>query len=82
MTSTSKAAHEEPYFKGYAGSRGALRHPGATFTIKYHQTNNAIAYATARRDLVELEQKGYLSFEVDGRTMVFKAVSTLDSLIG
>ena len=50
----------------------ALRKPDATFTVKYHQTNHAIAYSTARRDLLELEERGYLSMGYESRAMVFR----------
>lgn len=60
----------------------ALRHPDATFTIKYHQMNHAIVYSTARHDLYELMEKGYLTFFMRGRAMVFKAADDLEKQIG
>lgn len=60
----------------------ALRRPDATFSIKYHQTNHAVSYATARRDLTELEEKGYLVMALDGHTMVFRPASNLEDLLG
>lgn len=60
----------------------ALRRPDATFTIKYHQTNHAIAYATARRDLMELTDKGYLTFDMVGKAMVFRADPSLQGRVG
>jgi len=38
----------------------ALRHPHEVYTIEGHQRTNAISYATARADLLRLEEKGYL----------------------
>ena len=57
----------------------ALRKPEATFTIRYHQRNHGVVYATARNDLLELVEKGYLIFEYRGRAMVFKASQSLES---
>lgn len=60
----------------------ALRRPDATFSIKYHQTNHAVSYATARRDLMELEEKGHLVMTLDGHTMVFRPAGDLGKLLG
>jgi len=49
----------------------ALRSPDAEFRIRYHQTNHNIHYATARRDLFELQAKGYLSVAKQGKTYIF-----------
>ena len=59
----------------------AMRQPTATFTIKYHQTNHAISYATARRDLMELEEKRYLDMSVEGKTMVFRGSESIAELL-
>lgn len=48
-----------------------LRTPDAEFRIRYHQTNHNVHYATARRDLLELRDKGYLSMERRGKAFVF-----------
>jgi Fic family protein len=50
----------------------ALRHPEAEFTIRYHRTNHGVVYATARADLLELVDKGYLTCEQAKRAFVFR----------
>lgn len=55
----------------------ALRDPHAEFRIRYHKTNHNIAYATARRDLIELEEKGYLQSVLRGKAFVFAPSPTL-----
>ncbi len=50
----------------------ALRHPEAEFTIRYHRTNHRVVYATARADLLELVDKGYLICEQSDRAFVFR----------
>jgi len=59
----------------------ALRSAKAEFTIRYHEHNHAIAYATARRDLLELAEKQYLTMHVHGKAFVFTASPDLHSLI-
>ena len=49
----------------------ALRVPGATFTIGYHKRAYAVAYATARGDLLDLVDKGYLEYERVSHEYVF-----------
>lgn len=49
----------------------ALRVPGATFRIRYHQTTHNVVYSTARADLMELEAKGYLRQTLEGKAFVF-----------
>lgn len=49
----------------------ALRTPNAEFRIGYHQRKHNIAYATARRDLIELKDKGYLRIDQNGKEFVF-----------
>lgn len=60
----------------------ALRNPEAEFRIRYHQRNHNIHYTTARRDLLELEEKGYLSMEQRGRAFVFLPGPKLRDLSG
>lgn len=49
----------------------ALRNPDAEFRIAYHRTTHNVVYATARADLLELVDKGYLTMEKRGRAFVF-----------
>lgn len=58
----------------------ALRTPLAEFHIRYHQEKNRISYATARRDLVELTDAGYLRAEQRGKAFVFVADSRIEEL--
>ena len=51
----------------------AQANPGAEFVIRYHQSNHDVAYATARKDFLELEASGYLVREKRGKTYVFRA---------
>lgn len=55
----------------------ALRLPDATFLIRYHQTTHNIAYSTARADLMELEESGYLRVMQQGNAMVYTAAPDL-----
>jgi len=58
----------------------ALREPGARFRIRYHQTTHSVAYSTARADLLELEEKGYLRREQEGKAFVFVAAEGLAAI--
>lgn len=58
----------------------ALRDPEAEFRIRYHKTNHSIHYTTARRDLLELQEKGYLLMEQQGKAFVFLPGPGLDEL--
>lgn len=51
----------------------ALRHPGHQYTIESHQTSHAVAYATARSDLMGLVRLGLLSEGRRGRKFIFQA---------
>lgn len=58
----------------------ALRTPLAEFHIRYHQEKHRISYATARRDLVELAEAGYLRVEQRGKAFVFVADGGIEEL--
>jgi Fic family protein len=49
----------------------ALKNPTATFTFKSHRASHGVVYATARKDLFELADRGYLVRERRGREFVF-----------
>jgi len=55
----------------------ALRKPDAEFTIRYHKTNHGIAYPTARRDFLDLVEKGYLVLHQRGKVFVFTPAENL-----
>lgn len=58
----------------------ALRDENAEFRTRSHQTAHNIHYATARRDLMELHQKGYLNMELRGKAYVFTRGPKLEEL--
>jgi len=60
----------------------AMRSPDAEFRIRYHQRNHSIAYTTARRDLLELADKGYLKQELRGKAFVFVPAPALNRVVG
>lgn len=49
----------------------AVRHPEATYTIAGHQRSHRVVYQTARTDLLELAQRGFLKKTRRGRAFVF-----------
>jgi Fic family protein len=49
----------------------ALRHPESEFTTTSHQRAQAVDYPTARADLTELVELGYLSKRQIGRGYVY-----------
>lgn len=58
----------------------AFRNPDAEFRIRYHQKNHGIHYTTARRDLLELVEEGYLIVEQIGKAFVFRRGPRLEEL--
>lgn len=59
----------------------ALKTPDAEFRIAYHKTTHNVVYATARADLLELVDKGFLNVGKKGRAMVFTPRPELRSYI-
>ena len=59
----------------------ALKTPDAEFRIAYHRTTHNVVYATARADLLELVDKGFLVMGKKGRAMVFYPREGLRSYI-
>ena len=49
----------------------ATQHPGAEYSIKSHQESHRVAYATARADLFELENKKLLEKQKLGKKLMF-----------
>lgn len=56
----------------------AVRHPGHVYTIRGHQRSHAVAYATARADLLELADLGLLERRLRGRLQEFSAPHDLE----
>lgn len=59
----------------------ALRHPGMLYTVEGHQHSHKTAYDTARRDLLNLADSGFLSMRKRARTMIFAAPADLHTRI-
>lgn len=59
----------------------AMRHADAEYSFRSHQSSHRIAFQTARLDLLDLEQRGYLVRTKRGRSFYFLPVPDLDRLI-
>ncbi len=59
----------------------ALKHPGKAFTIAAHQRTHAIAYDTARSDLVGLAQAKLMRRHKQGKAHVFVGSSDLPAML-
>ena len=57
--------------------RHALKHPGQRYTIASHQNSHAVAYQTARTDLLDLGRRLMLDQRKKGKQFVFVAPSDL-----
>lgn len=57
----------------------AVRNPGAAYTIASHQHSHAVAYATARADLLALAEADLLATGKRGRAAVFTAPADLSA---
>ena len=53
--------------------RHALGNPGQRYTIASHQQSHAVAYQTARTDLLDLAKRGVLEMGKKSRAMIFVA---------
>jgi len=60
----------------------ALANPDAEFRIRHHHTTHRVVYATARADLLDLVDKGYLYQEMRGKAFVFVPQPGLRERIG
>jgi len=59
----------------------ALRHTDAVFTIKGHLNSNKISWATARSDLLGLEDKGFLTRQKSGKELYFLVSDQMPNLL-
>ncbi|HBS28425.1 MAG TPA: Fic family protein [Phycisphaerales bacterium] len=55
----------------------AVENPSTLYTIESHQTSHAVAYATARADLLGLESMGYLTRRTRGKRFEFSPAPQL-----
>lgn len=60
----------------------ALRRPDAEFTLREHRLDHRTAYSTARADLLELVELGFLKQETRGLTFVFSPAPDLRDRLG
>ena len=51
----------------------AFAEPGHTFTVESHRLVHGISYATSRRDLVSLQEAGFLDFKHQGKAHAYVA---------
>ena len=54
------------------GVGDALRNPDAWFTIQAHERRHRVAYATARADLLGLEEAGLFARQLVGKQFDFR----------
>ena len=59
----------------------ALQSPEAGFKIHPHKRKYNIAYSTARRDLLDLSEAGYLKMQQEGKAFVFVPPRDLHRII-
>lgn len=59
----------------------AIRHPGHRYTTQSHRRSHAVAYATARSDLLGLAELGLLDKRRAGKGYSFRAPSDLEDRI-
>jgi Fic family protein len=60
----------------------AIRKPRSVFTFQSHANSHGVVRATARADLLDLCERGYLIRRKDGRQVVFLPASDLRDLLG
>lgn len=59
----------------------ALVHPEAEFRISQHQRSHKVVYQTARTDLLDLTERGFLKMEQRGKAFVFLPAPDLQSRV-
>jgi Fic family protein len=59
----------------------ALKHPDYFYSVESHRNSNGVVYETARRDLNELVDKGFLEMFRRGKTFYFNPKPNLGSKI-
>lgn len=57
--------------------RHALKHPNYRYTFSAHQKSHNVVYQTARKDLLDLSERGILNAEKRGKKFVFTPVPDL-----
>jgi Fic family protein len=57
----------------------ALRHPGQHYTIRSHRMSHQVVYQTARRDLLQLHERGLLELRKIGKAFVFTPAPNLEA---
>lgn len=72
LLSRSDLNHRQVALLGYA-----LRHPDADFTYESHARSHRVVRQSARRDILELVEKGFLAPRRVGRAMHFKPTPSL-----
>jgi Fic family protein len=59
-----------------------LSHPFTQYTVESHQRSHNVVYQTARVDLLDLVQRGYLEKKKVGKKLVFTAVADFQEKLG
>lgn len=60
----------------------ALEDPSTVFTIESHQRSHGVSYPTARADMLDLADRGYVSKAKLGRAFTFQAAEGLRGMLG
>lgn len=60
----------------------ALKHDDALYTVESHRASHAVAYATARADLLALAEMGLLLQTTQGKRMLFTVPEDLGARLG